>query len=79
MNYSMLKEAIFLLKEMRFQQCNTGDCVTKCLDRSIRNLEALRGEKFSEPELVALILDELALLFSELPEFQEQLERMVGL
>lgn len=72
MNHAMLIETISLLKEIRFQQSNTGDCVIKSLDRVIRNLESFRGERFSEPEMVTLILEELGLLFSEFPELQDQ-------
>ena len=66
----MLREAIFLLKEVRTQQSNTRDGVTKCLDKTISNLESLIGERYSEPEIITLILEELSVLFSEFPELQ---------
>lgn len=75
----MLKETLFLLKEMRSQQGNTEDCVIKRLNQTIQNLEALRGERFSEPEIMAIILQELGALFSELPEIQKQLEYLASL
>lgn len=79
MKYSMLMEALSLLQDMRSQQSNTGGCVTKCLDQVIRNLGALKGEKVSEPEMNAMILQELGRLFLEFPELQEQLEYLAGL
>ena len=71
MKHSMLNETILLLKEIRSQQGNTGDRVIKSLNQVIENLKSLRGEGFSEPELNALILQELGNLFSAFPELQE--------
>ncbi len=79
MKYSMLNEVLSLLKEMRFQQSNTGGCVIKSLNQGIRNLEALKGEKLSEPEMMTEVLQELDSLFSEFPELQEQLDFLAGL
>lgn len=79
MKYSMLNEVLSLLKEMRFQQSNTGGCVIKSLNQVIRNLEALKGEKLSEPEMMTEVLQELDSLFSEFPELQEQLDFLAGL
>ncbi len=79
MKHSMLNEVLSLLKEMRFQQSNTGGCVIKSLNQVIRNLEALRGEKFSEQEIMTEVLLELGSLFSEFPELQEQLDHLARL
>ena len=79
MYHSMLNETISLLKEMQFQQSNTGGCVIKSLNRVIRNLETLKSERLSEPEMGTLILDELGSLFSEFPELQQELIDLTGL
>ena len=79
MKHPVLKEAIFLLQEFRSHQCNTGGCVTKSLDQVIRNLKGLRSGCYSEPEISAMILQELGKLFSELPELKEYIEFLAKL
>lgn len=74
--YEMLKETLSLLKEVRTHS-NTGGCVTKRLDQAIQNLEALKREKLSGPELSTSILMELGGVFSEFPEIQEAFSRLV--
>lgn len=75
----MLKEAISLLKEVRFQQSNTGGCVIKSLDQVIQNLQAVNCKEFSEPEVATIILKEFDLLFRELPEIKRQLQHLARL
>jgi hypothetical protein len=79
MSYSMLQEAHFLLKEMQFQQSNTGGCVSESLDQAIQDIEALKGSKYSDTELAAMVLEVLGVLFAELPELKLELERLAGL
>lgn len=79
MSRLILVEAIFLLEEFRFQQGSTGDCVTKCLNRAICNLHALKSEKVSDTEMAAMILEQFGLLFSEVPQIRRELERLAGL
>lgn len=68
MKCALLIESISILKEIRFRKSNTRGCVTRKLDQTIRNLESLMGEKISEPEMAAMIIQELDNLFIEFPE-----------
>ena len=70
----MLYEAIDVLECYRSQQDETDSCVVKRLDQTIAELESLKAEKLSEPELACSILIQLGLLFSEFPEVREYIE-----
>ena len=78
-SFSMLKEVVSLLKEIRFTQCKAGDCVCRCLDQVIQTLEDVRVKDYSEPEVAAIILNELGYLFSEFPEIQKEFTRLAEL
>ena len=79
MKYHLLNEAIGLLETLLYKQSDAGGCVRDSLDDSIRDLKRLRKEDLSDVELAVLILEEFGKLFSQLPEIQEQIERLAGL
>ena len=79
MRHSVLDEAIFLLEEIRTYQGNTGGCAIKSLDQAIRDLETLKGGRYSGPEMSAEILLVLGMLFSEFPELRRSIEYLAKL
>ncbi len=79
MSFSILSETISLLREMQSQQSDTEGSVFLGLERAIVNLKPHKGDKFSEQELMLIILKELEHLFSELPEVREKLKCLTGL
>ena len=76
MKNSLLIETISLLEEIRFRKSNTRCCVTGKLYQTIRNLKSLKGERISEPEMAAMVIQELDELFIKFPEVMELFEKL---
>ena len=71
MGNPLLYEALTLLREYESNQSETEDCANKKLAEVIRYLEELLHERYSEQELATILLEQLGLLFDEVPEIQD--------
>lgn len=76
MKSSVLRETLAYLREVRSQYGNARARVTQRLDKVIAALKALDAEGLSEPEMATCILEELGMLFSELPEIKAIIESL---